>query len=146
MDPDQVVAGLVGMGFSLSDIANALEDVGPSIASVIDYLLDDSRRKTASASTSTACFTRRAVAKVTSEAGARNFTRPLWRIFRKMLWNLGYLTKTDLFLQQQDQILALLTGKVVIVMSQLISLMQNQCLRLAKHVVSACFLGSGQTV
>uniref|UniRef100_K4D0G6 UBA domain-containing protein n=1 Tax=Solanum lycopersicum TaxID=4081 RepID=K4D0G6_SOLLC len=25
MEPDQVVAGLVGMGFSLSDIANALE-------------------------------------------------------------------------------------------------------------------------
>lgn len=60
MDPDQVVAGLVGMGFSLSDIANALEVVGTSIDSVSDYLLDDSRRKTAKASTSTACFTRRA--------------------------------------------------------------------------------------
>ena len=31
MDPDQVIAGLVGMGFSLSDIANALEVVGPSM-------------------------------------------------------------------------------------------------------------------
>lgn len=56
MDPDQVVAELVGMGFELSDITNAVEVVGPSIDSAIDYLLDDSRRNTASASTSNACF------------------------------------------------------------------------------------------
>jgi len=43
------------------------------------------------------------------------------------------------------QIPALLTGKVVIVISPLISLMHDQCLKLAKHGVSACFLGSGQT-
>lgn len=42
------------------------------------------------------------------------------------------------------QIPALLTGKVVVVISPLISLMQDQCLKLAKHGVSACFLGSGQ--
>ncbi|XP_004302399.1 PREDICTED: ATP-dependent DNA helicase Q-like SIM isoform X1 [Fragaria vesca subsp. vesca] len=42
------------------------------------------------------------------------------------------------------QIPALLTGKVVVVISPLISLMHDQCLRLAKHGVSACFLGSGQ--
>jgi len=60
MDPDQVVAKLVGMGFKLSDFTNSVEVVGPSIDGVIDYLLDDSRRNTASASTSTACFTSRA--------------------------------------------------------------------------------------
>ncbi|GAA0168883.1 DNA helicase [Lithospermum erythrorhizon] len=42
------------------------------------------------------------------------------------------------------QIPSLLTGKVVIVISPLISLMHDQCLKLAKHGVSACFLGSGQ--
>lgn len=42
------------------------------------------------------------------------------------------------------QISALLTGKVVVVISPLISLMHDQCLKLSKHGVSACFLGSGQ--
>ncbi|GAB4835804.1 hypothetical protein Ancab_039514 [Ancistrocladus abbreviatus] len=42
------------------------------------------------------------------------------------------------------QLPALLTGKVVVVISPLISLMHDQCLRLSKHGVSACFLGSGQ--
>ncbi|KAK3041971.1 hypothetical protein RJ639_002279 [Escallonia herrerae] len=36
------------------------------------------------------------------------------------------------------------SGKVVVVISPLISLMHDQCLKLAKHGVSACFLGSGQ--
>ncbi|XP_008805756.2 ATP-dependent DNA helicase Q-like SIM isoform X1 [Phoenix dactylifera] len=42
------------------------------------------------------------------------------------------------------QIPALLTSKIVIVISPLISLMHDQCLNLAKHRISACFLGSGQ--
>ncbi|XP_022719419.1 ATP-dependent DNA helicase Q-like SIM isoform X2 [Durio zibethinus] len=42
------------------------------------------------------------------------------------------------------QIPALLTGKVVVVVSPLISLMHDQCLKLSKFGVSACFLGSGQ--
>lgn len=42
------------------------------------------------------------------------------------------------------QIPALLTGKVVVVISPLISLMHDQCLKLSSHKVSACFLGSGQ--
>ncbi|GAB2217029.1 hypothetical protein Droror1_Dr00000187 [Drosera rotundifolia] len=42
------------------------------------------------------------------------------------------------------QIPALLTGKVVVDTSPLISLMHDQCLKLAKHGVSACFHGSGQ--
>ncbi|KAH9610184.1 hypothetical protein KSS87_002193 [Heliosperma pusillum] len=42
------------------------------------------------------------------------------------------------------QVPALLTGKVVVVISPLISLMHDQCLKLAKHGISACFLGSGQ--
>ncbi|XP_056168634.1 ATP-dependent DNA helicase Q-like SIM isoform X2 [Syzygium oleosum] len=42
------------------------------------------------------------------------------------------------------QIPALLSRKVVVVISPLISLMHDQCLNLAKHGVSACFLGSGQ--
>ncbi|KAK2456581.1 RECQ helicase SIM [Trifolium repens] len=42
------------------------------------------------------------------------------------------------------QIPALLTGKVVVVISPLISLMHDQCLKLTKHGISACFLGSGQ--
>ncbi|CAL9107720.1 unnamed protein product [Musa textilis] len=42
------------------------------------------------------------------------------------------------------QIPALLTSKIVIVISPLISLMHDQCLKLAKHGLSACFLGSGQ--
>ncbi|XP_028770859.1 ATP-dependent DNA helicase Q-like SIM isoform X2 [Neltuma alba] len=42
------------------------------------------------------------------------------------------------------QIPALLSGKVVVVISPLISLMHDQCLKLARHGISACFLGSGQ--
>ncbi|KAK1319494.1 ATP-dependent DNA helicase Q-like SIM [Acorus calamus] len=42
------------------------------------------------------------------------------------------------------QIPALLTGKVVVVISPLISLMHDQCLKLAQCGISACFLGSGQ--
>ncbi|CAN1355885.1 ATP-dependent DNA helicase Q-like SIM [Linum perenne] len=42
------------------------------------------------------------------------------------------------------QLPAMLTGKVVVVISPLISLMHDQCLNLSKHGVSACFLGSGQ--
>jgi Werner syndrome ATP-dependent helicase len=37
-----------------------------------------------------------------------------------------------------------MTGKVVVVVSPLISLMHDQCLQLAQQGVSACFLGSGQ--
>ncbi|KAJ7550448.1 hypothetical protein O6H91_07G102000 [Diphasiastrum complanatum] len=37
-----------------------------------------------------------------------------------------------------------MTGKTVVVVSPLISLMHDQCVRLAKHGISACFLGSGQ--
>ncbi|OQU77408.1 hypothetical protein SORBI_3009G045400 [Sorghum bicolor] len=42
------------------------------------------------------------------------------------------------------QIPALLTAKIVVVISPLISLMHDQCLKLANHGISACFLGSGQ--
>ncbi|KAK7277949.1 hypothetical protein RJT34_22970 [Clitoria ternatea] len=42
------------------------------------------------------------------------------------------------------QIPALLSGKVVVVISPLISLMHDQCLKLTRHGISACFLGSGQ--
>ncbi|XP_057792012.1 ATP-dependent DNA helicase Q-like SIM isoform X2 [Salvia miltiorrhiza] len=42
------------------------------------------------------------------------------------------------------QIPALLSGKVVVVISPLISLMHDQCLKLGKLGISACFLGSGQ--
>ncbi|TKY52246.1 ATP-dependent DNA helicase Q SIM [Spatholobus suberectus] len=42
------------------------------------------------------------------------------------------------------QIPALLSGKVVVVISPLISLMHDQCLNLTRHGISACFLGSGQ--
>ncbi|KAL1198027.1 ATP-dependent DNA helicase Q-like SIM [Cardamine amara subsp. amara] len=42
------------------------------------------------------------------------------------------------------QITALLTENVVVVISPLISLMHDQCLKLSRHIISACFLGSGQ--
>ncbi|EYU20981.1 hypothetical protein MIMGU_mgv1a002122mg [Erythranthe guttata] len=42
------------------------------------------------------------------------------------------------------QVPALISGKVVVVISPLISLMHDQCLKLGRHGVSACFLGSGQ--
>lgn len=42
------------------------------------------------------------------------------------------------------QLPALLTGKVVVVISPLISLMHDQCLQLSKQGITACFLGSGQ--
>ncbi|XP_014514757.1 ATP-dependent DNA helicase Q-like SIM isoform X4 [Vigna radiata var. radiata] len=42
------------------------------------------------------------------------------------------------------QIPALFSGKVVVVISPLISLMHDQCLKLTRHGISACFLGSGQ--
>ncbi|XP_062180440.1 ATP-dependent DNA helicase Q-like SIM [Phragmites australis] len=42
------------------------------------------------------------------------------------------------------QIPALLSTKIVVVISPLISLMHDQCLKLATHGISACFLGSGQ--
>ncbi|WJX19547.1 DNA helicase [Trifolium repens] len=53
-------------------------------------------------------------------------------------------TKFDLGKSLCFQIPALLTGKVVVVISPLISLMHDQCLKLTKHGISACFLGSGQ--
>uniref|UniRef100_A0A1D1ZDN4 ATP-dependent DNA helicase n=2 Tax=Anthurium amnicola TaxID=1678845 RepID=A0A1D1ZDN4_9ARAE len=43
------------------------------------------------------------------------------------------------------QLPALLSGQVVVVISPLISLMRDQCLKLATYGVSACFLGSGQS-
>lgn len=42
------------------------------------------------------------------------------------------------------QIPALLSGKVVVVISPLISLMHDQCMKLGNLGISACFLGSGQ--
>ncbi|XP_055816707.1 ATP-dependent DNA helicase Q-like SIM isoform X1 [Solanum dulcamara] len=240
MDPDQVVAELVGMGFEFSDITNAVEVVGPSIDSVIDFLLDDSRRNTASASTSNACFSNRAgtlgkrgssssscsagkirqssINEFIQSAGRpkrsktmntldmsqsevlqrdtrdRNVHPPLedsdlhiatekavlssyckdedigpdWQKKVKNLLqkHFGFSLLKDFqkealeaWLTHQDclvlaatgsgkslcfQIPALLTGKVVVVISPLISLMHDQCLKLAKHGVSACFLGSGQ--
>nr|XP_025888465.1 ATP-dependent DNA helicase Q-like SIM isoform X4 [Solanum lycopersicum] len=241
MDPDRVVAELVGMGFELSDITDAVEVVGPSIDSAIDYLLDDSRRKTASASTSTACFTscagmlgKRGSSSSSCSAGKirqssinefiqsesrpkrsktinklnmsqtevlqrdtggqnvhppledsdlhiatekavtssyckdedigpdwqkkvkallqKHFGFPLFKDFQKDALE-AWLSHQDCLVLAATgsgkslcfQIPALLTGKVVIVISPLISLMHDQCLKLAKHGVSACFLGSGQT-
>ncbi|XP_059313161.1 ATP-dependent DNA helicase Q-like SIM [Lycium ferocissimum] len=241
MDRDQVVAELVGMGFELSDISNAVQVVGPSIEGAIDYLLDDSRRNSASTSTSKACFTSRAgtlgkrgssssscsadkmrqpninefiqsagrpkrsktmnkLSMSQSEilqrdTGGRNVHPPLedsdlhivaekdilssyckdedigpdWekKVKNLLQKHFGFSLLKDFqkealeaWLSHQDclvlaatgsgkslcfQIPALLTGKVVIVISPLISLMHDQCLKLAKHGVSACFLGSGQT-
>ncbi|KAJ8572874.1 hypothetical protein K7X08_009385 [Anisodus acutangulus] len=185
--------------------------VGPSIDGAIDYLLDDSRRNTASASTSNACFTSRAGRPKRSktmnkldmsqsevlqrDTGGRNVHPPLedsdihiatekavlssygkdedigpdWQKKVKNLLqkHFGFaLLKNfqkealEAWLSHQDclvlaatgsgkslcfQIPALLSGKVVIVISPLISLMHDQCLKLAEHGVSACFLGSGQT-
>ncbi|KAG5626110.1 hypothetical protein H5410_011328 [Solanum commersonii] len=167
MDPDQVVAELVGMGFELSDITNAVEVVGPSIDSAIDYLLDDTQRSTASASTSTACFTSRAAVsssyckdedigpdwqKKVKTLLQKHFGFPLLKDFQKDALE-AWLSHQDCLVLAATgsgkslcfQIPALLTGKVVIVISPLISLMHDQCLKLAKHGVSACFLGSGQT-
>lgn len=42
------------------------------------------------------------------------------------------------------QLPAIISGKVVVVISPLISLMHDQCLQLAAAGVSACFLGSSQ--
>ncbi|MCO5593741.1 hypothetical protein L7F22_047758 [Adiantum nelumboides] len=42
------------------------------------------------------------------------------------------------------QLPALLTGKVVVVVSPLISLMHDQCQQLSRRGITACFLGSGQ--
>lgn len=240
MDPDQVVAELVGMGFELSDITNAVEVVGPSIDGAIDYLLDDYRRNTASASTSNACFTSRvgalgkrgssssscsagkvrqsSIDEFIQSAGRPKRSKTMNKLdmsqsevlqtdirdrnvhpsledsdlhiatekavlssyckdedigsdWQKKVKNLlqkhfGFSLLKDFqkealgaWLSHQDclvlaatgsgkslcfQIPALLTGKVVIVISPLISLMHDQCLKLAKHGVSACFLGSGQ--
>ncbi|KAH0726842.1 hypothetical protein KY284_002707 [Solanum tuberosum] len=267
MDPDQVVAELVGMGFKLSDFTNSAEVVGPSIDGAIDYLLDDSRRNTAGASTSTACFSSRAgmlgkrgssssscsAGKIRQssinkfiqsairpkrsktmnklnmsrseilqrDTGGQNVHPPLedsdlhvaidklyHHLITKMkildqigktakegqefvaetLWTfivegfsegssrslvvslrLSCCCSNRIRLAKEGQefvaetlwtfivegfseggsrsliIPALLTGKVVIVISPLISLMHDQCLKLAKHGVSACFLGSCQT-
>ncbi|KAK4339655.1 hypothetical protein RND71_041117 [Anisodus tanguticus] len=271
MDPDQVVAELVGMGFELSDITSAVQVVGPSVDGAVDYLLDDSRRNIASASTSNACFTSRAgtlgkrgsssssgsagkirqssINKFIQSAGRPKRSKTMNKLdmsqsevvqrdtggqnvhppledsdlhiatekavlssyckdedigpdWRKKVRNLlqkhfGFSLLKDFqkealeaWLSHQDclvlaatgssinpshffllgrcppfgkmwfsmsqsyvsvgkslcsQIPALLTGKVVIVISPLISLMHDQCLKLAKHGVSACFLGSGQT-
>ncbi|KAM3378102.1 ATP-dependent DNA helicase Q-like SIM isoform X1 [Capsicum galapagoense] len=241
MDPDQVVAELVGMGFELSDITNAIEVVGPSIDAAIDYLLDDSRRDTASASTSNSRFTShagplgkrgpnstsRAAGKIrqssinefvesagrpkrsktmnkldlsqsevlqrdtkdrnvhppiedsdlriaTEKAVLSSYSKdedvgPDWqkKVENLLQKHFGFSLLKDFqkealeaWLSHRDclvlaatgsgkslcfQIPALLTGKVVIVISPLISLMHDQCLKLANHGVSACFLGSGQT-
>lgn len=42
------------------------------------------------------------------------------------------------------QLPALITGKVVVVISPLISLMHDQCMQLSQRGISSCFLGSGQ--
>lgn len=63
------------------------------------------------------------------------------------IWVLMYLILFYFLLAGKSlcfQIPALLSGKVVVVVSPLISLMHDQCLNLSKHGVSACFLGSGQ--
>lgn len=55
-----------------------------------------------------------------------------------------YLASLSLGKSLCFQLPALLTGKVVIVISPLISLMHDQCLQLSRHNITACFLGSGQ--
>lgn len=239
---DQVIAELIGMGFELPQITEAIEAVGPSLDAAIEFILDDSHRNVRGASSSSNCLAnstralgKRAVSssnpfgrmrqsrlvehlqsaggpkrgKPTPESDAlvsgseflaRHVERPNdssslvdsnpksttvmctigsyckqdedigpdWeqRVKTLLHKHFGYSSlkrfqkeALTAWLAHQDclvlaatgsgkslcfQIPALLTGKVVVVISPLISLMHDQCMMLAKHGVSACFLGSGQ--
>ncbi|KAL0364808.1 UNVERIFIED_CONTAM: ATP-dependent DNA helicase Q-like SIM [Sesamum angustifolium] len=237
---DQIIAELVDMGFDISDIREAVKAVGPSLDNAIDFILNDSHRNNADASTSVVCLTnnkvlgKRATSSLQPSGKLRqpNITEHLKlasgpkRSKTKGLcgasasttnYLIGHVkgpevtsatdTSSDLcaeafmvpssckdeqingidwenkvkniirkhfgfsslkgfqkevlaaWLEHQDclvlaatgsgkslcfQVPALLSGKVVVVISPLISLMHDQCLKLGKHGISACFLGSGQ--
>ncbi|KAF5195089.1 Atp-dependent dna helicase [Thalictrum thalictroides] len=239
---DHVVAGLIEMGFESSQVMEAIESVGPSIDSAVEFILNASQRKSSGAFSGSNCSTSNA-----HTLGKRSVSssRPLGRMKQSSIVKHLESTTTPKRIKTQDtshatvscskkgsepleeqkaslcygnslrhmmsssalpvcnqqvqeigsdwenkvknllqvhfgisslksfqkealeawfanqdclvlaatgsgkslcfQIPALLTGKVVVVISPLISLMHDQCLKLAKHGVSACFLGSGQT-
>ncbi|KAL0335488.1 UNVERIFIED_CONTAM: ATP-dependent DNA helicase Q-like SIM [Sesamum radiatum] len=237
---DQIIAELVDMGFDISGITEAVKAVGPSLDNAVDFILNDSHRNNADASTSVVCLTnnkvlgKRATSSLQPSGKLRqpNITEHLKlasgpkRSKTKGLcgasasttnYLIGHVkgpevtsatdTSSDLcaeafmvpssckdeqingidwenkvkniirkhfgfsslkgfqkevlaaWLEHQDclvlaatgsgkslcfQVPALLSGKVVVVISPLISLMHDQCLKLGKHGISACFLGSGQ--
>ncbi|KAK4402180.1 ATP-dependent DNA helicase Q-like SIM [Sesamum angolense] len=237
---DQIITELVDMGFDISDITEAVKAVGPSLDNAIDFILNDSHRNNADASTNVVCLTnnkvlgKRATSSLRPSGKLRqsNITEHLklasgpkrsktiglcgasasttnylighvkgpevtsatdtssdlcaeafmvpssckderiigiyWEnkvinIIRKHFGfsSLKGFQKEVLaaWLEHQDclvlaatgsgkslcfQVPALLSGKVVVVISPLISLMHDQCLKLGKHGISACFLGSGQ--
>lgn len=49
---DQATAELISMGFEFSDVAEAMNAVGPSLDKAVEYILNDSRRKSDCASSS----------------------------------------------------------------------------------------------
>ncbi|KAL6494467.1 hypothetical protein OROGR_031267 [Orobanche gracilis] len=238
---DRVVAELVDMGFDISNITEAIKAVGPSLDSVVEFILHNSHRNSGNTSTSSTCLTKdkvigeRSTSSLQSSGRMRqqNITEHLklasghGRSKTRVLFdasvsktnpsmghlegpkvspvmNIGSNLSPETFVVQsscnneevigfewekkvknlihnyfgysslkgfqkevlaawvahQDclvlaatgsgkslcfQVPALLSGKVVVVISPLISLMHDQCLKLGKHGISACFLGSGQT-
>lgn len=56
---DQVTAELISMGFEFSDVAEAINAVGPSLDMAVEYILNDSRMKSDCASSSSISFARR---------------------------------------------------------------------------------------
>lgn len=236
---DQVIAELIGMGFEFSDVAEAVKAVGPSLDKAVEYILNDSRRESDGASSSSICLAGRgksvrkrsqsylqSVGKLRQssivellDSGSRPTRRkitiesdvsasksrtlrgpkksfpfvnsnapsttqtsreltdckdveeigPHWeekakeilckhfgysslKPFQKEALSAWITYKDCLVLAATGsgkslcfQLPAMLSGKVVVVISPLISLMHDQCLKLAKHGISACFLGSGQS-
>lgn len=53
MASDRVIAELVGMGFEFSNVTEAVKAVGPSMDSALEYILNDTRKKSDGASSST---------------------------------------------------------------------------------------------
>ncbi|PIA61493.1 hypothetical protein AQUCO_00300774v1 [Aquilegia coerulea] len=229
---DHVIAELIEMGFEFSQVMEAIESVGPTIDSAVEFIINASERKNSGAFSGSNCSTSNA--RTLGKRSASS-SRPLGQMkqssivkhlestsapkriktqdkgsepleeqnaslchgnslrhmmnssalpvcnqqvqeigsdWEKKVKNLlqvhfGFSSlksfqkeALEAWLANQDclvlaatgsgkslcfQIPALLTGKVVVVISPLISLMHDQCLKLAKHGVSACFLGSGQT-
>ncbi|CAL4917369.1 unnamed protein product [Urochloa decumbens] len=138
---DGLIAELLDMGFDFDDITAGVGAVGSRRAEVVEVLLGGPSAGAGQASHKD---------KI-SAVLQKHFGFSSLKGFQMEVLNAWFAHKDCLVLAATGsgkslcfQIPALLTTKIVVVISPLISLMHDQCLKLAKHGISACFLGSGQ--
>ncbi|KAF9605738.1 hypothetical protein IFM89_018134 [Coptis chinensis] len=164
---DDIIAELMGMGYEYSEIIEAIKSVGPSVDNVVNFILNSTSslgmkqssmfKYLQSSNASKRIKTALEDIGVHWECRVKNLLQKHFgfsclKTFQKEALEAWLANEDCLVLAATGsgkslcfQIPALLTGKVVVVISPLISLMHDQCLKLATHGVSACFLGSGQT-